>query len=464
MQILIFFDLTGRLHPVLVHLPIGILLLACCFELLSGSNRFANLRPAIPMMMFWGMLCAVAAALTGLALSSSGDYEEDLVEPHEWAGISLAAISVVLYFLYRRRVSGKIIKGTTAVLLVLIMLTGHLGGSITHGSDYLTAPLTASAPEMKPIPDIQQAMLYTDVVEPLFRSRCYNCHSSRKQKGKLRLDEQELILKGGETGNTIIAGKPEESELIERLLLPLDHDDHMPPKGKPQLTKEQISVLQWWVSTGADFHKKVNELKQTEQIKPVLLALQSGDAQNDKGIPDLPTAPVDAPDSAIVSALTEAGVMVLPVARESNYLTANFVTASAAAEKLLDDLLQLKKQVVSIKLDQAKVSDSSLKKIAAFSQLRKLQLSNTPITDEGLKHLAALKELRSLNLVGTKITAKGLLALKDLKLLKYLYLYQTGVSAAEREQVKKMFPDATIDFGNYALPMLATDTTETKVD
>src|SRR5207253_6855656 len=129
-------------------------------------------------------------------------------------------------------------------------------------------------------------------------------HSNNKQKGKLRFDEKEAIIKGGKSGKTIIAGKPEESELIKRLLLPMDHEDHMPPKSKAQLTREQISVLQWWVNTGADFNKKVSELKQSDNIKPVLLALESGIAAPDNEITEVPEEPVEEGDTADIHKLS----------------------------------------------------------------------------------------------------------------------------------------------------------------
>jgi uncharacterized membrane protein/mono/diheme cytochrome c family protein len=465
MQLLFFTELTGRFHPVIVHLPIGILLLACFFELLSSRPRLHVLKPAVPVMIFWGMISAVLAVLSGLALSQSGEYEEELIDPHEWAGISVGVISIILYVLYKKKVNGKVIKSFSLVTLILIMVTGHLGGSITHGSDYLTAPLSESdaAIKMKPIPDIQQAAVYTDVVQPLLQARCYKCHGENKKKGKLRLDGQEHMLKGGESGKTIIAGKPDESELIERLLLPLEHEDHMPPKGRTQLTREQINVLHWWVSTGADFNKKVHELKQTEQIKPALLALQEGTGTSEKKESDLPTQQVAAADTAVIRKLISAGVMILPVARNSNYLMANFVTAGNRSDTLINMMAPLKKQLVSLKMDGAPVNDTALSLLSQYQNLRRLQLSNTRVTDQGLDHLAKLKELRSLNLVSTAVSAKGLVKLKDLKELKDLYLYKTTVSQAERGELQKHFPGTNLDFGNYTLPMLPSDTAEVKI-
>jgi hypothetical protein len=116
-----------------------------------------------------------------------------------------------------------------------------LGGSITHGSDYLTKhfpPATKVIVKQKESRYLMcsKALAYTDVIKPILETRCYGCHGPNKQKGKLRLDEPDFILKGGKDGKIIIAGKADESNLIERIFLPKENEDHMPPKEKAQLT------------------------------------------------------------------------------------------------------------------------------------------------------------------------------------------------------------------------------------
>jgi hypothetical protein len=248
---------------------------------------------------------------------------------------------------------------------------------------------------------------------------------------------------------------------MKRLLLPLDDEDHMPPKGKPQLTKEQIENLQWWVSTGVDFHKTVGELPQQEIVKPALVALETGTSAAEE-MADVPDEPVSPADTAIIQKLNRAGVALLPVSRESNYLAANFITAGSQAAALITELLPLKKQLVSLKLDGAELHDSTMNKVAQLTALRRLQISHTPITDDGIKYLAHLGELRSLNLVDTRVTAKGLAALKDNKNIKNIYVYQTGISAAEAAELKNLFPKSQLEFGNYNVPTFVTDTTEVK--
>src|SRR5688500_16134278 len=157
MNLLSFADLIGRFHPVLVHLPIGILLLACFFQILTIKNRFTVLQPAIPVMLFWGMIGAVLSCISGYMLSLSGDYDGQLVSTHQWMGIFVAIASLVLYLLHKLSIGEKTARIFSAGIIILITVTGHLGGSLTHGSDYLTEGLNSDDEKgvvMKPIPNI----------------------------------------------------------------------------------------------------------------------------------------------------------------------------------------------------------------------------------------------------------------------------------------------------------------------
>lgn len=459
-------DILGRFHPVLVHLPIGILLIACFFQLFA--KKYPALKPALQPMVFWGMLTAVASCVTGYMLSLSGDYEGALLEKHQWLGIATALASLALYFFYKYASYNKGTNILSVVIILLITITGHLGGSLTHGENFLTEGFSVGAEHqtLKPIPNIQEAVLYTDVVQPVLEAKCYSCHGSNKQKGKLRLDAEPGILKGGKDGPAIVSGKPDESELIKRLLLPLSDEDHMPPKEKPQLSPNEVAILSWWVSTGNSFTKKVKELPQTDKIKMVLSALQSGSsgATTEEQTPDVPEEEVGVADPDAVKKLTDAGVMVVPVSKEKNYLLVSFVTATANAASLVQLLEPLKKQIVWLKLDNSNISDSSLKAISKLSNLTRLYLSNTAITDAGLAALKDLKQLQALNLMGTKVTNKGVEQLKDNKLLRTVNLYKTAVDKANWAQLKQVFPKTILDSGGYTVPTLATDTTIVTVE
>ena len=454
-------EFIGNLHPVVVHLPIGILLMACVFHWLGKQERYAALRSATRISLLLGMIASIIACISGYFLSISDEYEEQLVSTHKWFGIGLAIVSVLFYSLYRINPNRKIHSVIAFLTFGLILVTGHLGGSLTHGSDFLTKSFNSQEEEKgsvrKPIPDVQEAIAYNDVIQPLFESKCYACHGKRRQKGGLRVDQQDRLMKGGKDGVVIIAGDAEKSDMIRRLLLAREEEDHMPPKERPQLKENEIALIHWWISAGASFDKKVKDLPQPEKIKPILLALQSAGEERMTG-PDLPEKPVEQADAASLEKLKAAGILILPVAQNTNYLLANFVIAPSNGDSAVRLLLPLRKQLVWLKLGSTAITDSSLHILSTFNNLRRLQIDHTQITDSGLAKLKKLDELRYLNLVGTKITAQGVMQLKGLNNLESLYLYQTEVDESARDILNRSFPKTSIDYGGYTVPRLASDT------
>ena len=83
-------------------------------------------------------------------------------------------------------------------------------------------------------------------VRPLLIERCHKCHAGTMTKGGLRLDSREAVLRGGESGPAIVAGKPDESLLMQAVR----HQNglEMPPDGK--LTEPQIAELAAWIEAG----------------------------------------------------------------------------------------------------------------------------------------------------------------------------------------------------------------------
>lgn len=460
-------DFFGRLHPVVVHLPIGILLLACVLILMSLKQQFSGLKQAIPVILLFGAISALFSCLTGYFLSNGGGYDDKLVANHQWMGISVAVIAMGMWVLYKKITSNLLLGFIAIVLIILISITGHLGGSLTHGSDYLTKPLlkeggvvTSAIP---PIANVQEAYVYKDAIEPLLKNRCYSCHGAEKQKGKLRLDEATYILKGGESGKTLVIGNADESELIKRLLLPLSDEDHMAPKEKPQLSVNEIALLKWWITNGADFKKKFKDLPQSAQIKPVLTSLTHADgatAKNeadDENLPELAVA-----DPKAIAMLAKAGVTLAPIAQNSNYLAANFLNVTSLSAQEIASISKIKSQLIWLKLENSAITDSILEHFKACTNLRRLSLNHSVITDRGLAYLSGLTELQSLSLVGTKVSASGLEKLRGLKKLSYIYLYQTDINRADWLSLKKSFPMAKLDSGNYRVPTLTQDTAVVK--
>ena len=462
-------EFLGRFHPLIVHLPIGILLIALLLQYLSAKEKYASLNAAVNIVLLIGMISAFASCITGYLLSMSGEYDDTTVSWHMWMGIGVAIVSALMYVKRVNRQFGLDYKIMSVGLLVLIFITGHLGGSLTHGSDYLTSALFENSQgtkfKRKPVPNVQQAFAYADIVEPVLHEKCYGCHGATKQKGKLRMDKPELLMKGGKDGVVIKPGKAEESEMIKRLLLPVDDEHHMSPKEKPQLTEKEIEVLKWWIASGASFDKKVNQLAQTDKIKPVLLSFQNAGEEEGEGTvsdKDVPAQPVEKADDKAIATLKQRGAIVMPVAQNSNYLDVNFLEDSTVTDKDAQLLLPLQKQLFSLKLQKTSVTDAALAILDKCDRLVRLNISHTAITDKGLPSLSKMSNLKYINLVATGVTTAGVMQLQSLKALKKIYLYQTNINKADWPRLRETFKNVQLDSGGYAVPTLVSDTTEVK--
>lgn len=461
-----FFTVTGRLHPLLVHLPIGILLLAMLLEILSARPQFRGLKPAADLSLLIGFLCAVLSCITGLLLSQSGDYDESLVNVHQWLAISLTVVSGFLYVTLHGKQMTRQGGALTAGAVVLLILTGHWGGTLTHGPGYLTANLepVASAPALRPIADVEGAGVYTDLVQPVLHDNCYGCHRAGRVKGGLRLDLPDGILKGGKDGAVIVPGQAATSLLVKRVLLPLDDDHHMAPKDKNQLTIREVQLLKWWIDNGAPFDKPVKALRQDTAVATMLLAFHNGTAApvaaslvTNVADSDLPMGQVAPAPAEVVKVLRAAGAVVLPISQSSNYIAID-LAGKPVSKEVLRAIPMLKDQLVSLKCSFSRAGDELVTAAAACPLLVRLWLDHTAITGANLDVLRGLPNLKYLNLTGDAVGAAQVAVLKGMPKLTEIFLYQTKVARGDWDALRRDFPQTMLDSGGYGIPFLATDT------
>lgn len=461
----------GRFHPVLVHLPIGFLLIAALLEIGKRTKKITVSDSTISFILFWAAIGATLACIAGYLLSLGGGYDEGLLSTHQWQGIGVAVLAWIAWAV---KSFEKIPFGPALYLpalgigTLLTFTAGHDGGSLTHGEGYLTqytpepfrgivgmppredSGADAEQVAAKPIADINQALVYADLVQPILTSRCAQCHNSSKKKGGLRVDGYEHLLKGGEGGAAFVAGKSTESDLVKRCLLPLEDDDHMPPKGKTQLTDSQIALLSWWIDQGATADKKVSELQITDVIKPVLASLGAGASPDAHPVAAEPTQSavlslkVSEPSANAVESIKKANLLITPLAKDLNIVEVSAVNTPAFEDGGIGLLTPLSEQIVWLKLGNTKITDASLKEISKLKNLNKLHLEHTNVGDAGLQNLKDLKYLEYVNLVGTKVTDAGLKQLAGLKSLKSVYVWQSGVTNAGIASLAKSRPDLEV--------------------
>jgi uncharacterized membrane protein len=451
-----FSDFIGRFHPLLVHLPIGILLFTIVLQWLSTKEKWAALQTVIPLGYLLGAASAILSCITGYLLGSAGEYDETVLNLHQWMGILTAFTSIAGYLFSHNQQNLKYIAFS---ILVLVSITGHLGGTLTHGEGYLTKAFTSSGSDTvatkKALTNAQEALVYADVIEPILKEKCYSCHAASKQKGGLRIDNPDWLLKGGKNGAVLKQGNALGSELYHRIILDPIEEKHMPPKGKPQISEKERILLEWWIAQGGDFKKQCKQLEQSPAIKQALASLEQGP---DKLNTDLPKEEVTAAPIASMNILQSKGVTILPVAKGSNYLTANFVNLTSLDASGIDALLALKQQLIWLKMPKMQLASADWVKLSALTNLRKLDLSYSNINQEAITSFIAMKSLFYLNLVGTKVNGTALIALKELQELRELYLSGTKISTTDFETLKKALTKTTIDTGGYQVATLASDT------
>jgi len=270
---------AGRFHPLLVHLPIGMLVALAVLELAAWVPRFRHANASAGFLIALAAPLAVVTALTGWLLSLGGGYDANLLNWHKWLGIAAAIGSVTAGGLFWKKKPNSY-RGVLFVTVAVLMVAGHLGGSLTHGSDYLgryaPGPLKklfgASATSAATFEDINTAPVFAAVIAPILEARCVECHGAAKSKAALRLDSFAALMKGSENGAVIQPGDAAKSLLVQLVLLPVDADDHMPPEGKPQLSAGQMAVLQWWVAAGAPETNTLADLQPPPEILQAISA------------------------------------------------------------------------------------------------------------------------------------------------------------------------------------------------
>ncbi|MBT4231877.1 MAG: hypothetical protein HOD78_03165, partial [Flavobacteriaceae bacterium] len=239
----------GKFHPVVLHLPIGALYLTFCLVLLEKFFK-SNYTIPIRFGLLFSFVFSVLSAMLGYFLYLGDDFSGDLIERHMWLGISTTLFIGLLLWIHKTTTHIKYFNGVFLITIVLLSVTGHFGGQITHGSEYLKLPDFSKTSNQTSLDSLN---LYTSIVMPILDNKCVKCHNQNKSKGDLILNSKESILKGGESGSVLVSFDPESSHLYNYPNLPMEDEMHMPPDGNSQLTENEIELLRIWIDKGAEF-------------------------------------------------------------------------------------------------------------------------------------------------------------------------------------------------------------------
>ncbi len=461
----------GHFHPFLLPLPIGVFVLILFQELgATFGKRRAQAGNGSLFPLFFGVASAILAVIAGFLLyhGDGGEYGDNpTAERHLWGGL-VFAIAAVLTFIAK---AWTLALGANPAWYRLLLFgsvgvmgfASHDGASMTHGSDYLTkhapAPirkilgLDAGKPAA-PVKAADEQVVYTDIVAPILERRCVSCHKEDKAKGKLRMDTYELLVKGGKNGPAIEAGNAAESNIVVRMDLPEDDDEHMPPEGKPDIEDSEVAVIKWWLDSGADPTKKLAEFEVPAEIKEALAKLTSAapaGAGPASGHPE--TAKEAGPDDSLKAAVAGLskefpGALTFE-SQESELVT---FTAVSLRGKLDDEtfgkLGPVLPHLATVDLTATKITDKSVASLASATQLRLVRLAETGVTDASIDTLLKLTTLESINFYGTKVTDAGVQKLAAMPNLKRLYLWQTPVTPEAVKALREKMPKCEIVNGS----------------
>jgi uncharacterized membrane protein len=429
----------GNFHPVLVHMPIGILMFAFVLEIYQRIKPSENLGSSIKLALGFGVLSALAAIGTGLLLEENGAYDEELLFRHKWMAISLTLVSIVIFFAKetKKPLLAKLYFPLFIAVNIMLVLAGHWGGSMTHGEDFLTK---ASSSGKKSIENIDEAIVYRDIVRPILDAKCVSCHNTKKAEGNLLMTSQMALLTGGDTGNPLDSvldlGKP---LMAHRVALPLEDEEHMPPKGKVQLTPNEIALLNWWMENKNCFECKTADLYRNKKIQAYLNDLEADTST--RALLAKSLAPASAEWLAEVAAT---GISIYPLKEGSPLYIVHLANKTALSEASIDALDAYSENIVELNLGNSNFNDTLVSSLDVFENLTKLQLQNTAITDKGLREVAKLDNLESLNLYGTSITDAALEDIKALSKLTDLYLWRTEITEKAMRDYAALNPSTTI--------------------
>ncbi|MDN3203500.1 FN3 associated domain-containing protein [Algoriphagus sediminis] len=424
-------QIIGRSHPLLLHFPIVLILFGVLFQWIPGIDNNADLKNFGELSLLVGVNFAGLTVIAGLILAQE-DYSGNTFDLHQYSGFGVFILGALFYFF--RNLPKTYLKATSLVLAIGITFTGHWGANLTHGEDFLLAPILQ---EEVPTLAINDAQVFEDVVMPILETKCVGCHKEGKIKGKLRLDHITGIQTGGKTGPFVVAGNLDESLMVQRINLPLEHDDHMPPKNKAQLTDEEKKILVNWVLAGAEFDKKLIEMEpESEFFKLASLNFDESDNYN-----------FEEADPSTVEELNNFFRKVEPLYPGSPALVVSYFGIAAFDPSSLNELDKIRTQVVQLNLNKMPLAGTDLSILQNFINLEELQASFTDLDSEQILSISQIPSLKDLSISGNKLSEKSLDYLSGMSDLRNLYLWETGLSDDQQKQLSSTLKYTNVEFG-----------------
>lgn len=435
-QIPFWLQPIGRMHPLLLHFPIGFVVLLVLINLFRKQLDEASYEKVNKFLLLLTALTTTLSALMGFFLSREDGNTSDLMSLHKWIGVAVSYIMYALILTYNKKKVYQILLYTG---FFSIVFAGHFGAGLTHGMNFLMEPILktqkAAFDENSPI--------FTSFVKPILKAKCESCHNEQKHKGKLDMSTLEKIHEGGENGPIWIAGDLEQSELVKKVLLPLDDEKHMPPQGKAQLTVNEFDLIKKWIEKGADELISLSQLSKDDTL--YMLAKNKMEELN--YVEEAPEYAFSFADEDLIASLNNPYRTVAQQSPKSPAIDVDIYGRQAFQLDYLTELKKIKIQVVSLNLAYLPIQDDAIGIISELINLEKLNLNFTEVTEKSLPILSACTNLRSLSLSGTKITSDISNTLGNFENLREVYLWNTSISQDDIKTLEAGYPKIRFELG-----------------
>ncbi len=444
-------DFLGSLHPLIVHLPIGIVLLTIAIDVFM-RNKNNSVQRVITMGWFFSFFSGLLAALFGWFLGDNGYYLESQINIHKWSGIAFVSICFIIWLLrYTNfRFSKSFNRSINLTSIILLMITGHFGGEMTHGQNYLfeNLPYIQKKISVTSLSETKRSnndslFVYEDLIHPVMEEKCIACHNQNLASGGLNMSSIESMIKGGNSGAGIQNGNPFKSLIYKRVSFPHDHPKFMPPTGVP-LSYDQIATLEWWIDNGAENKMPVTLTRNDAKILR-LMELQYGLDLREKTY--LETLTLSSPSQEELKSIEGEQYIWRFLNPEQSFLDLKFTKKKIEINDLLK-VQPIKNNITWLSLADCMLNDNHLSYISNFTNLTRLKIQKNPlVTNKGIEALQELEHLTELNLYGTRVSNNTLITLGQMKSLKKLFVWNTGITDKAIADFKALHPDVEVIAG-----------------
>lgn len=432
-----YLQVFGRMHPMLLHFPIVLIIITVIWEISFAGKSDSFIRDTGDWLLIGTTTTTLLTVLFGFFLSYEESYSASAISSHKFYGVFVAFL--LFFWLNFRRYARqqKLVRVTFGLLsIVFITITAHLGAEITHGKNFVFQPVSANNEQV----EIEEMQPFTHLVLPILKNKCSSCHGDKKTKGELSFSTIEEIQKGGKNGALWEQEKEKPGLMMTRILLPEDHKEHMAPKGKPQLTQEEINLIRLWIKSGANFEQKFQELAEDDSLKLHILKYFTPKHENEFKL--------KAVSDQLIKDLTTDYRIVSRTAQNEDALVVNFFGSEFFKRKDLEELLTVKNNIVELNFNRMPLKDEDLHLLKEMQHLQKLYLSHTQIKGDKLSELKDLDYLEVLSLAGNDLTDKAVEEIKEIKKLRELFLWNTQLTNDNIQSLEKALSTTVIDMGS----------------